>query len=322
MMKRRLVLGAGAAASLAAIAPHSFAQQGNVIKFCVPFPAGGLVDVIARMLGDSMGKTLKRNVIVENRVGAGGVIGSRYVRSAAPDGATIMLHQSGFVATPVLSKVPAYDPVKDFSEVAMIGQTPNFLVVHQSVPSRTLAEFITYVRALPNPIECGNPGTNTGGHICALMFEKLGKLKVLHVPFKGSSEMATAILSGEIKMQITSQSDAVAANIKSGKLRVLGVATSKRSALAPEIPAIAEVLPGYGLDGWYGVLAPAGTPLAVRETLSNAIRIGLDDPVVRQHLASLYMEPGWRGPADFTKVVASSVDYYRRLAEEFHLELQ
>ena len=321
-MKRRLLLGAGAAASLATFAPHAFAQPGNVIKFCVPLPAGGLVDVIARMLGDSMGKTLQRTVIIENRAGAAGVIGSRYVRSAPPDGATIMFHQSGFVATPVLSKVPAYDPVKDFSAVAMVGQTPNFLVVHQSVPSRTLAEFITYARNLPNPIECGNPGTNTGGHISALMFEKLGKLKVLHVPFKGSSEMATAILSGEIKMQITSQSDAVAANIKSGKLRVLGVATSKRSPLAPEIPAIAELLPGYGLDGWYGVLGPAGMPLAVRESLSNAIRTGLDDPVIKQRLASLYMDTGWRGPAEFTRVVAGSVDYYRRLAEEFSLELQ
>lgn len=320
-MNRRMVLRTGVAASICGMLPVSFAQQ-NVVKFVAPFPAGGPIDVITRVLSDSMSRTMNKNFIVENRAGAAGTIGSRFVRSAPPDGNTIMFHQSGFVATPLLSKVPAYDPIKEFSPVCMVGLTPNFLVVHASVPARTVPELIAYAKTLPAGIECGNGGTNTGGHISALMLEKLGKFKILHVPFKGSSEVANALLAGEIKMQVTSQSDAVAAAIKAGKLHVLGVATAKRSPLAPDVPAISEFLPGYALDGWYGVLAPAATPLPVRETLANAIRTAMEEPSTKQKFAALYMEPVWRSPTDFEQVVVNSVGYYRRLISEFNLQLQ
>ncbi len=325
MINRRDFVHLGSMSALAAglLPPGAFAQsQAGVIKLCVPYPAGGSGDVVGRIMADSMARTLQRTVIIENRAGAAAVIGTKYVQAAPADGNTILYHNSGFVATPMLQKVAAYDPIKDFEPVAMVGNTPNFLIVHESVPARTIPELIAYGRSVPQGIECGNSGINTGGHISAVMLEKLGGIKVLHVPFKGSSEVSNALIGGQIKMQVSTQTDSMIAHIKSGKLRVLGVATSKRSGLAPDVPALSEFIPGYAIDGWYGVLAPAGTPLAVRETLAAAIKTAIELPANHERLATMYMDVTWRGPAEFGKVVAGSVAYYRKLVETLGLVKQ
>ena len=325
MLNRRNFVQLGSVSALAAgmLPAGVFAQgQAGVIKLCVPYPAGGSGDVVGRIMAESMAKTLQRTVIIENRAGAAAVIGTKYVQAAPPDGNTILYHNSGFVATPMLQKVASYDPLKDFEPVAMVGNTPNFLIVHESLPVRTIPELIAYGRSSVQGIECGNSGVNTGGHISAVMLEKLGGIKILHVPFKGSSEVSTALIGGQIKMQVSTQTDSMLAHIKSGRLRVLGAATSTRSALAPDVPAISEFIPGYAIDGWYGVLAPAGTPLAVRETLAAAIKTAIELPANHERLEKLYMDTGWRGPAEFGKVVAGSVAYYNKLIDMLGLVKQ
>ncbi len=318
MLNRRELMRLAALTPIAASVRPLWAQQ-NVTKLCVPYSAGGAMDVMARIMADSMGKTLKRTIIVENRAGAAAVIGTKYVQSAAPDGTTLLFHNSGYVATPMLQKAPPYDPLKDMDPVAMVGNVPNFLIVHESVPAKTVPELIAYARTLPAGLECGNSGINTGGHISAVMLEKLGGMKILHVPFKGSSEVANALIGGQIKMQISSQTDSMVPQIKAGKLRVLGVATSKRSGLAPDVPAISEFIPGYAIDGWYGILAPAGTPAALRETLANAVKVAIEQPANKERMNQLYMDVGWRNPAEFGKVIASSVAYYRKMIDTLGL---
>ncbi|HVZ45206.1 MAG TPA: tripartite tricarboxylate transporter substrate binding protein [Ramlibacter sp.] len=318
MLKRRELVRLAALAPIAASVRPLWAQQ-NITKLCVPYSAGGAMDVMARIMAESMAKTLKRTVIVENKAGAAAVIGTKYVQAAPPDGATLLFHNSGYVATPLLQKAPAYDPLKDLDPVAMVGNVPNFLIVHESVPAKTVPELIAYSRTLPAGIECGNAGNNSGGHISAIMLEKLGGMKILHVPFKGGSEVATALIGGQVKMQISSQNDSLMGQIKAGKLRVLGVATSKRSDLAPDVPAISEFIPGYAIDGWYGVLAPAGTPLALRATLANAVKVAIEQPANKERLNQFYMDVGWRNPTEFGKVIASSVAYYRKMIDTLGL---
>ena len=321
-MKRRDLLSLLAAAPLAGVLRNAHADDSNLVRICVPYAAGGSSDVMARVIGTSMANTLKRNVIVENRPGASGIVGTKHVQASPPDGDNILFHNSGFVAVPMLQKGVSYDPLKDLSAVAMIGDAPNFLIVHESVPARTIPELVAYARTLPHGIECGNSGINSGGYISAVMLEKLGNFKILHVPFKGSSEVATALMSGEIKMQVSTTTDAMQQQVKLGKLFILGVATRQRTRLAPQVPAIDEFIPGYSLDGWYGFLAPAATPLAKRQALADAIKIAIDEPGNRQRLESMYLDVKFRGPEDAAKSVSDSVAYYQRMIDELGLVKQ
>ena len=204
----------------------------------------------------------------------------------------------------------------------MIGSTPNMLIVTDSVPAKTIPEFLDYARSLPQPIECGNSGINSGGHISAMLLEKLGNFKILHVPFKGSAEVTTALITDVVKMQVSTTTDSLQPYIKLGKVRVLGVATKKRSHLAPGVPTIGEFLPGYAVDGWFGILAPARTPLARRETLAAAIKIALDDPLIKERLASLYTEVIYAAPREFSEAIVDSVDNFRNIVRVLGLTPQ
>jgi tripartite-type tricarboxylate transporter receptor subunit TctC len=320
-MKRRSILTALGVAVLGAGSTDTWADD-KIVRFVVPYAPGGQTDIIARMMAESMQKTLARTIIVENRPGAAALIATRYVQSATPDGDTVLFHNSGLVILPLVQKGVGYDPVKDFDPVAMTGVGPNFLMVHESLPAHTVPEFLAYARSRPEPLNCANSGTNSGGHISAMLLEKLAHIRLNHIPFKGSSEVATALISGEVKMQVSVTTDALAPYIKSGKIRLLGVTTKERTALAPDVPTLGEFVPGYAIDGWFGVLAPAHTPLAKRETMAHAIKIALDDPAVRARFAQLYMEPKFRDPAQFKEDIASSVATFKKVVDIIGLKPQ
>lgn len=318
-MDRRTALHALALPALAAAASPVWAQS-QPIRIIIPYAAGGITDAMARALGAAMQGPMQRTVIVENRPGAAGLIGTKYVMAANPDGDTLLFHNSGMVALPLLQIEPAYDPLKDFTPVSVVGNSSNFLMVHESVPARNVSELLAYVRTLPNGIECANSGTNSGGHIAALLLAKLGKIKIVHVPYKGSAEVTTGLIRGDVKMQISVTTDALNPHIKSGKIRIIGVATKQRSPLAPEIPTIAETLPGYSLEGWYGIFAPAHTPLAKRQALSDALKVALADPSVKTRFDALFMEVVHRGPKEFAQISFDSVDYFKRMIAELNLQ--
>lgn len=322
-MRRRQILKmiAGTGLAVGSTSKVTAAQQG-IIRIVVPYAAGGQTDVMARLLAASMDKTLGRRVLVDNRPGAAALIGTKAVQLAPPDGDTLLFHNSGFVALPMLLKSADYNPLKDFDAVAMVGQSPNMLMVTDSVPARDMPEFLAYARTVPGGLECANSGINSGGHLSAMLLEKLAKIKLLHVPYKGSAEVTRALLSGDVKMQVSVTTDSLNPYIKSGKIRILGVASKERTSLAPGVPTIGEFVPGYAIDGWFGILAPAHTPLDRREVLSAAIKTALEDPMIKARFDDLYMEVIYEGPKKFAKTIAESIGYFKNIVDELQLTPQ
>jgi tripartite-type tricarboxylate transporter receptor subunit TctC len=322
-MKRRGVIKAAAAASVSGLfAPQIAASQSSMLRIVVPYAAGGQSDVMMRVLGVPLEKTLGRQLLVDNRPGGAALIGTKVVQAATPDGNTLLYHNSGFVALPMLLKAADYDPQKNFEAVCMTGVSPNLLLVADSVPAKTIPEFLAYARSVPEGIECANSGINSGGHLSAMLLEKLAGIKLLHVPYKGSAETTRALISGDVKMQISVTTDSLNPYIKSGKIRILGVASKDRTTLAPGAPTIGEFVPGYAVDGWFGVLAPAGTPLAKREEVAAAFETALADPAIKARFAELYMEIVYQGPKQFADTIAESIGYFRRMVQALELTPQ
>src|ERR1700759_844547 len=236
-MKRRTAL-LGLSAALVGASTKSYA--GELVRIVVPYAPGGQTDSMARLLAEPMQKVLGRTVIIDNKPGASALIATKSVQSAPPDSDTLLFHNSGFVALPMLNKAATYNPITDFDAVAMVGNSPNILMVVDSVPARSVAEFIAYAKTVPQGIDCGNSGINSGGHISAMLLEKMAGIKLNHIPYKGSAEVTRALLSGEIKMQVSVTTDSLNPYIKNGKIRMLGVASKEPSALTPNVPPIAQ----------------------------------------------------------------------------------
>lgn len=315
-MKRRTAL-LGLSAALLGTSSRSYAS--DLVRIVVPYAPGGQTDSMARLLAEPMQKVLGRTVIIDNKPGASALIATKYVQSAPPDSDTLLFHNSGFVALPMLNKAATYNPLTDFDAVAMIGNTPNILMVVDSVPAHSVTEFIAYAKTVPQGIDCGNSGINSGGHISAMLLEKMAGIKLNHIPYKGSAEVTRALLGGEIKMQVSVTTDSLNPFIQNGKIRMLGVATKEPSALVPNVPPIANTLPGYVIDGWFGMLTSAQSPLEKRQAMSAAIKAGLESPLVRERFSALYMDIIYQGPQEFGKSIKDSQKFLGNVVNELGL---
>jgi len=312
-MDRREAVKWMGAATLAALAGPVIADDQGVIRIVVPYVAGGTTDTIARLLAASMQQTLNRNVIVENKPGATGLIGTKYVQLAAPDGNTVLFHNSGMVALPFLQKTANYDTIKDFDPVCVIGETPSYLMVNDRVPAKNMTEFLAWARSTTDRIECGNAGINSGGHLLAQMLEKLAGIKLVHVPFKGQAEVTLAMISGDVKMNVSTTTEALTPYIKEGKIKILGVSTKTPSKLLPDVPPIADTVPDYFYLGWFGIFSPAHTPLEVRRKLASAMQTALNEPTTRKRIEALYFEVTYKDPDEFTRLVQESTEFNKKL---------
>src|SRR5215471_11487834 len=279
MKRRAALLGLTAFGAL-----PSAAQQypEKPIKLVVPYAPGGTTDIMARTLQEPLSKVLGQPVIVDNKAGAAGAIGTAQVAHAAPDGYTLIFGNNGPSAVvPLIQKDVGYDPVKDFAPVSLVSVAPMTLVVHPSVPASTVKELIAYAKAQPNGLEYGTAGAGSFGHLASELFAQQAGLKLTHVPYKGQAPSTIGVLNGEVKMLLTTSSDMQDQAVKTGKLKLLGVSTAKPSPLMPGAPTIAESLPGFEVDVWFGILAPAGTPEPVAK-LNEAIRQVLADPEIQK----------------------------------------
>jgi tripartite-type tricarboxylate transporter receptor subunit TctC len=315
-MRRRAAL-LGLSAALVGTSTRSYAS--DLVRIVVPYAPGGQTDSMARLLAEPMQKVLGRTVIIDNKPGASALIATRYVQSAPPDSDTLLFHNSGFVALPMLNKAATYNPTTDFDAVAMVGNSPNILMVVDSVPAHSVAEFIAYAKTVPQGIDCGNSGMNSGGHISAMLLEKMAGIKLNHIPYKGSAEVTRALLSGEVKMQVSVTTDSLNPYIRNGKIRMLGIASLEPSALTPNVPPIANTLPGYVIDGWFGMLTSAQTPLEKRQAMSAAIKTGLESPVLRERFLALYMDIIYQGPEEFGKSIKDSQKFFGKVVNELGL---
>jgi tripartite-type tricarboxylate transporter receptor subunit TctC len=229
------------------------------IRLLVPFPAGGAVDAVARLLSDPMTKGLGKPVVIDNRGGAGGVVGMEAAAHAPPDGYTLLLAHSGFTAMPGLYRTLAFDPVRDFDGVSIAVSGIFVVAVNPNVPLHSIADLIAYAKANPGKLSYGSAGVGSTVHLAAELFKSMAGVDILHVPYRGVGPAITDLLGGQIQIVFAPASN-VLPLATSGQLRALAVTSAKRSTLAPDLPALAETLPGFEAVGWYGLAVPAGTP--------------------------------------------------------------
>lgn len=288
----KLVLGVLAFTALAqtvqAQSPKD-AYPSRPIKFIVTYPPGGGNDIIARLLAQKMSESMGQPVIVENRAGAGGTIGTAAAAKSPADGYTIVLVSPPFVMAPSLYPKLPYDTAKDLVPVTVVGATPNVLVVHPSVPVTSVAELIAYARAKPKAVNAATLGSATTQHLAAAMFNRMAKTDVLLIPYKGSAPGMNDLLAGQVQMMFNAMPSTLA-YIKGGQLRALGITSLTRSPLAPDLPTVAETLPGYEVSTWYGVLAPTGTPDAIIQKLNSEISKAAQLPEIRKKLEEQGLE--------------------------------
>lgn len=284
------------------------------ITMVVPFAAGGSTDATARLLADKLGKELGQQVVVENRAGAGSNIGSAYVAKAAPDGYTILFATSTIATNVSLYKNMGFNLSKDLVPVSQFAQIPNVLTINNILPTNTLKEFSDYARENKGPINYGSAGSGSASHLSGALFNSLAKGSMVHIAYKGGAPANTDLIGGQIQAVFAPMSE-VLPFIDSGKLRALAVTTKERSSRLPNLPAVAEVLPGYEITLWNGVLVPKSTPPEIVTKLAAATQKAAADPVVRKTLTEQGSIPIGNTPEQFSKALTAEIDKWAELVK-------
>ncbi len=285
------------------------------VRFIVPQSAGGSTDLVARPLAQRLSESLRQTVVVDNRPGAGSVLGTDIAAKAVPDGYTLLAVAASFTMSPSLHAKLPFDPVRDFAPISLLSSLPNVLVVHPSLPVKSVKELVALARARPGFLNFGSSGVATGTHMSMELFRHLTGVDMVHVPYKGGAPSMTALIGGEVKVTLGTISTALP-HVKSGRLRALAVSTAKRAAAAPEIPTIAESgVPGFDYASWIGILAPAGTPSTIVARLhAESVKI-VQLPEMRTLLASEGSEPVGNTPKEFGAIVQSEVERWKKVAK-------
>jgi tripartite-type tricarboxylate transporter receptor subunit TctC len=269
------------------------------ITLIVPFPPGGSTSIVARIVADKLSEGLGQPIVVENRGGAGGTVGTRSAAKSAPDGYTLLLSYTGTLAIgPSLYANAGYDPRKDFDPIGRIGSAPSMLLAHPSFAVHSVAELIVYTKANPGKVNYGSAGIGTVGHVAGEYLAALAGIKLTHIPYKGTGPVMTDLLGGHILLGFA-PIPAGHSNVLAGSLRALGVTSAKRSALVPDVPSIAETLPGFDAALLYGLVVPAGTPRPIIERLNKELRKTVSADDVRQRLAIEGAEPLVSTPEEY-----------------------
>jgi len=308
-MIRRSLLGAGCAAVLAAVLPGVAAAQAfpnRALKFVVPFPAGSATDNVARIVAQSMGELLGQSVAVENKPGANGILGAEQVKSAPPDGYTMLVTTNTTQAANVsLYKKLSYDPVKDFTPIGKIGVTGFILMVKPDFPAANLREFIAYAKANPGKLSYGHG--SAGSLVSGALLVQMGGFSAQSVAYKGIPPALTDLIGGTLQFAFADVGNAVA-QMNGGKLRGLGVTTARRAGRAPAVPTIAEAgVPGYEVEAWFGLMAPAGIPAAVHSRLTSALMAVLAKPDVREKIAGAGVDVDPLDAAGLARLIDSEI---------------
>jgi tripartite-type tricarboxylate transporter receptor subunit TctC len=296
----KVLIATALIAALGTSAARAQDYPSRPITLVVPFPPGGSTTIVARIVADKMSEALGQSIVVDNRGGAGGTVGSRAVAKSAADGYTILLGYTGTLAIgPTLYGNVGYDPRSDFEPIGRIATAPNTLVVHPSLPVHSVPELIAYGKANPGKLNYGSAGIGTVSHVCGEYFATAAGIKITHVPYKGTGPAIIDLLGGHIPMAFAPV-PATHENATSGKLRMLAVTSAVRSTLLPDVPTIAETaLPGFEAVLRYGLVAPAGTPRAIIAKLNTALNAALTSDDVRARLALDGAEPLPSTPADY-----------------------
>jgi len=286
----------------------------------VGYPAGGSTDIVARLIGDWLSKRLGQQFIVENRPGAGNNLATEAVTKAAPDGYTLILVNPANTINASLYKNLNFVFLRDIDPVAGVIRVPNVMEVHPSVPTKTVAEFIAYVKANPDKVNVASSGNGTSIHLSGELFKMMTGIKMTHVPYKGSAPMLTDLLGGQVQITFDNLPSSIQ-HIKAGKLRALAVTTAKRSDELPDVPTVAETVPGYEASAFFGFGVPHGTPKEIVDRLNAEINLALKDPAVLAKLKDLGGTPIPGSPADFGKLVADETAKWEKVVHAANLSI-
>ena len=325
MSKRTLLRHAAVLCLAATSATTAFAQAAypsKPVRIIVPYPAGGTTDIIARIAANQLTERLKQSFIVENKAGASGAIGSQAVAQAAPDGYTlVMATASSHGINSALQKSLPYDAVKDFAPITVVANTPNIIVANPSVPVKTLGELVALAKSQPGKINFGSTSAGGSPHMSAELLKMMAGIDMTHVPYKGAAPMLTDLIGGQVQIGFDNLPSTIGF-VKSGKVRPLAVTTAKRWPGAPDIPTVAESgVPGYEVSGWFGLLAPAGTPKDIINKLQSTIADAVKSPEVAKQLNDLGAEPVANKPEVFAQEIKDDVEKWRKVVKTTGVKL-
>ena len=284
------------------------------IRLVVPYSPGGNTDVFARLIAQRLTVAWGQQVVVDNRAGGNTLIGTELVARSIADGYTIMLTTLTFTVSPSLYKKLPYDTVRDFTPITLAVVLPNVLVVHPSVPAKSLKEMIQYAKVNPGKLNYASTGNGTSPHLSMELLKTMAGISLVNIPYKGGAPALADLMGGQISAQFIGLSVAIPF-IKSGKLRALAVTSSKPSSVAPDIPTVGETVPGYELDAWFGVLGPGGMPEPLVQRLQQAIAKILHSPDFKEHLVSLGAEPVGSSPLKFATYIKSEISKYAQIVK-------
>ena len=317
MIRRHHFLrGVAAALALGAAMPAALAQSSKPIRLLVPFPAGGATDLFARTLSQKMGERLGTSIVIDNKPGAGGSLGSDMAAKATADGQTLLFTTTSThsIGPAIGAKLP-YDTVRDFTPIAHVGNAPSIMLVPNSSPAKTVKEWIEYAKKNPGKLNYASSGNGTIVQLTAELFKAQAGVFVTHIPYKGTGLAIPDLVAGQLDVLVDSLPTGMP-HVRDGRLRALAVTTLKRSPLAPDLPPVADTLPGFESNTWFGLYGPKGLPAEVVNRVNTAANQALSDPEVRAKLTTLGIEPVTSTPAQFAKMVADDQAKWKRIIAE------
>ena len=322
---RRLSRIAAALFLLSNLAPfaaqaQTVAYPAKPIRIVMPYAPGGGSDIITRLVADRIGSKLGQVVIVDSKPGASGIIGSDLVAKAAPDGYTLLMSNSSITSNPWLHKLP-FDTQRDLIPITMMARAPNVLVVNPSVPAQNVKELIAFAKANPGKLSIGTSGPGQGSHLASELLKQMAQIDPIIVQYKGTGASLTDLLSGHV-MASFGTLPGLLPQIKAGKLRAIGIASLQRSPLLPDVAAIAETLPGFEIENWFGIFAPAGTAKPIVDRLYREIAAAVIDPALRQRVVADGYSSGGMPPERFTEIVHADLLRWQKIIKDANIKVE
>ena len=314
-MKRMITITALATLALAAQFSQAQPYPNKPVKIVAPFAPGGGTDFIARLIAQKLTEKLGAQVIVENKPGAGGNLGAEFAVKSAPDGYTLLLVAGSYTVNPSLYKL-SFDPVNDITPIIQLSQGPFIVTVHPSVPAKTLKELIDLARAQPDKLSYASAGSGSITHLASALFMDMAKVKMVHIPYKGTGPALNDAIAGNVQVLFGSPSTTIP-HVKSGRLRALAVTTTKRIAAAPELPTVAEAgVPGYEVVLWHGLVGPKGLPREIVDKINSAANQILKVPEMDKLLATDGVSPAGGTPEQFQATIKSDIERWRKVVQQ------
>ncbi len=303
------------ASSLDAVHATGQAYPSKPIRMIVPFPPGGGNDILARTVGQRLTDVVRHQIIIDNRGGAGGALGAQIAVNAAPDGYTLFLGSVGNLAqNPVLQEKPAYDPLRDFAPVTLLATSVFALAVNNAVPAKSVQELIALAKAKPGALNYASAGNGSSLHLAAEIFKHATATNIVHVPYKGATPAFTDLIAGQVQMILTTMPAALP-HVRAGKVRALGTSGRKRAPVLPDVPTIAETVPGFEVLNWQGIAAPAKTPAAIVQALHAHLTAALQRPGMTEALFAQGLDAAGAGPDEFGALIKSEIAKYGRVVK-------